>query len=134
MNTIADTSIWSLFFRRKRRQRSPEVTIFRELIQTGQISLPGIIKQELLSGIREETQYQKLKDLLSSFPALLATEEDHILASLYFNQCRRKGIQGSFVDFLICAQSTNNQMMILTTGKDFDSYAKVLDLHLLKKN
>ena len=92
--------------------------------------MPGVVKQELLSGIRNRERFQKLLNLLSGFEPLLASESDHILAARYFNDCRSKGVQGSFIDFLICAQATNSKMSILTSDKDFENYRNVIPVRI----
>lgn len=92
----------------------------------------GIIRQECLSGIKEPAQWAKLKDILQGFPDQLATSEDHLVASDYFNRCRRQGIQGGAADFLICAQAVHRKLPILTLDKDFEHYEKVLPITLLR--
>ncbi len=130
MNVVIDTSIWSEYFRRKESNSSKKIKILKELILQGRAVLPGIVKQELLSGIKEVKQFKKLDLALSGFTPLLATNNDHIQAAKYFNTCRLKGIQGSFSDFLICSQSTCNRMSILTNDKDFNRYSKYLPIKL----
>jgi predicted nucleic acid-binding protein len=46
------------------------------------------------------------------------------------NQCRRKGVQGSTIDFLICAVAAIEELQILTTDSDFLRYAKHLPIKL----
>ena len=86
----------------------------------------GIIRQELLSGIRQVGQFRKIRRILEGFPDLLATSEDHLTAARFLNDCQRRGVQGSAIDFLICAQAYRNRMGILTTDDDFLEYS----LHL----
>ena len=38
------------------------------------------------------------------------------------------------IDFLICAVSYNNELLIFTTDKDFDNYAKYLPIKILKED
>ncbi len=131
MKVLVDTSVWSLYFRRHKTAVSDTIRQLRELITEGRVILPGIVKQELLSGIRDPARFSKLNELLSGYEVLLATDLDHILAAEYFNHCRAHGIQGSFYDFLICAQATNHRMAILTTDQDFSHYAKYIPVKLL---
>ncbi len=91
----------------------------------------GIIRQELLSGIREEAQYERVEVILEGFPDVLATSQDHLLAAQLYNRCRRAGVQGSPVDFLICAQAVNHHIGILTTDRDFNHYAKHISIELI---
>ena len=46
------------------------------------------------------------------------------------NRCRTLGIEGSAVDFLICAAAHRRGWAILTTDQDFQNYASVLPLRL----
>lgn len=43
---------------------------------------------------------------------------------------RKKGIQGSNTDFLICAISSRHEMPILTTDKDFTNFQSVFPVLL----
>jgi predicted nucleic acid-binding protein len=129
MNVIPDTPIWSLVLRRDKPSREAQ-NLFSRIIDEGRIVLPGIIKQELLSGIRTEAQFDALSDQLKHFPELLATDADHILAAKYFNKCQRSGIQGSHIDFLILAVAVNYSASVLTTDKDFQHYRKHIRFEL----
>ncbi|MGK7942310.1 MAG: PIN domain-containing protein [Crocosphaera sp.] len=75
----------------------------RNLIADGKVVLLGTVRQEILSGIKHQAQFEKLRDILRAFPNILTNAEDYELAAEYFNICRRRGIQGSNTDFLICA-------------------------------
>lgn len=130
MKLIVDTSVWSLFLRRKAFSENKEVALVRQAIVEKKVQMLGIIRQELLSGIKNPDQFEQIKEMLDGFPDLLAETEDHLLAASYFNRCRARGIQGSPVDFLICAQASRNQMKILTTDKDFENYSKFIPVEL----
>jgi predicted nucleic acid-binding protein len=90
----------------------------------------GPIRQEILSGIRDENQFKELEARLASFPDLSITTEDHVTAARHFNLCRQKGIQGSNTDFLICAVAVRNRLAIFTTDRDFISFAAYLPIIL----
>ncbi len=92
----------------------------------------GVVKQELLSGIKHDNQFDRICDILNGFPCLLATEADHVLAAQFYNECRGRGIQGSHIDFLICAQAVNAHAPILTADGDFEQYATAVPIDLLK--
>jgi predicted nucleic acid-binding protein len=90
----------------------------------------GAIRQEVLSGIRVAEQYRKLRDRLRAFEDVALDEVDYEEAATCFNRCRAKGLQGSNTDFLMCAVSLRRDLAILTTDKDFDGFAKVLNFEL----
>ncbi len=132
MKVIVDTSIWSLAFRRKKKQSSSEVKFLGSLIDNQKVCIIGPIRQEILSGIKVSKQFIQLKDNLGSFDDFPIITKDYELAAEYFNICRNKGIQGSNTDFLICAVSYRNRFPIFTTDKDFEKFSKHIPIALVK--
>lgn len=131
MNIIVDTCVWSLAFRRKSAKIfNPEKEELVQLIDQGRVVMLGPIRQEILSGIKEIKQFEKLKLLLSAFPDHPITTSDYETASSFFNKCRRKGLQGSNTDFLICAVALNNNFSIFTTDKDFQLFQNIIPFKL----
>lgn len=132
MKVIVDTSVWSLALRRDKEEFSAPVEELRHMIHDRRVQMIGPIRQEILSGIRSESQFKKLQKHLESFPDLPVLTEDYVAAAKYFNRCRSKGIQGSNTDFLICAMAVRNKFSIYTTDKDFDLFSKHIDIVLHK--
>jgi predicted nucleic acid-binding protein len=136
MRVLIDTPVWSLAFRRKKGghslQESAILLEIKELIHQSNTAIIGAIRQEILSGITIEAQFEKLKDNLRAFEDLKLTTEDYEIAAEFYNKCRRKGVQGSHIDFLICAAAHRNNIPIFTTDKDFDLYSKHIDISLYK--
>jgi predicted nucleic acid-binding protein len=130
MNVLVDTSVWSLALRRQRSSASAEVKELTELIREGRAAMIGPVRQELLSGVREESQFETLRDHLRAFPDLSLEAEDYEEAASFFNRCRAKGIQGANTDFLICAAAVRRGFGVLTTDADFAHFAKVLPIEL----
>jgi predicted nucleic acid-binding protein len=130
MKVLVDTSVWSLALRRGGDSTAKPVRELRSLIADNRVQMIGPIRQEMLSGIREEAQFKELETRLSAFPDLQVTDEDYVTAARFFNVCRAKGIQGSNTDFLICAAAVRHRLVIFTTDKDFALYAKHLPIAL----
>ena len=134
MMVLVDTPVWSLALRRRPEDisdREEQLTqALAELIREGRAQLLGPIRQELLSGIREEAQFRKLRDYLRAFQDPTLEAADYEEAAHMHNQCRTRGIAGSAVDFLICAAAHRRNWTILTTDRDFQNYASVLPLRL----
>lgn len=132
MKVLVDTSVWSLAFRRKRIKPDEQLTVqqLQALILEGDACMTGAIRQEVLSGIKHQKQYEKLKIRLQAFDDLAAAQRDHEIAADMFNQCRRKGVQGSHIDFLICAIATNARMPIFAVDGDFPHYAEIIPIEL----
>ena len=132
MKVIVDTSVWSLALRRDKQEANTTLQEFRRMIHDHRVQMIGPIRQEILSGIRSESQFKKLQKHLKSFPDLPAMTEDYVTAAKYFNNCRSKGIQGSNTDFLICAVANRNKFSIFTTDKDFELFSKHIQIVLHK--
>lgn len=130
MNVLVDTSVWSLVLRRDAPRGTGIERELAELIVEGRVCMLGPIRQEMLSGIREQRQYESLRERLHAFQDLVLQTEDYEEAASCFNQCRTKGIQGSNTDFLICAVSLRRRLPILTSDGDFHQFCKVLPLKL----
>jgi len=134
MMVLVDTPVWSLALRRKPEHLSAHERhlsqTLAELIREGRVQMLGPIRQELLSGIREEAQFRKLRDYLRAFQEFPLEVVDYEEAAHMNNRCRNRGIAGSAVDFLICAAAHRRSWTILTTDRDFQNYASVLRLRL----
>lgn len=131
MKVIVDTSVWSLALRRNNPDAHSEtVAELEKLIRDFRVAMIGPVRQELLSGIRHEAQFEDLREKLRAFPDSLLTEADFEIAAQFFNQCRAKGVQGSNTDFLICAVAVRRDISIFTTDMDFTRFHKYLGVRL----
>ena len=101
-----------------------------DLIREGRARIIGLIRQELLSGIRTPAQYEKLRVALRAFPDEPIDISDYEAAAGASNACRARGIAASLVDVLICQIAMSREWNIFTTDRDFKTYAKVLPLKL----
>jgi predicted nucleic acid-binding protein len=127
---LVDTCIWSLALR---RQTFEDASVSRELtalIHSEQARIIGPIRQEILSGYSNFEQYDKLRKKLTYFPNEEIKDIDFICAAEFSNLCRKKGIQGSHIDYLICAVAHRTNMKIYTHDKDFIFYEKHLPIEL----
>ncbi|HZV86322.1 MAG TPA: PIN domain-containing protein [Candidatus Binatus sp.] len=134
MKVLVDTSVWSLALRRKSEAINATekliVAELTELIGEGRAAIIGLVRQELLSGVKTSEQYEKLRLHLRSFDDELVDRADYEDAAKFGNQCRTKGIAVFAVDLLICAVAVKRGWAIFTTDPDFATYAKVLPVKL----
>ncbi len=130
MNVLVDTSIWSLVLRRGVPREHIVTKDLSELIRELRVQIIGLIRQELLSGIRSEFQFEELKSYLSAFPDLPLETLDFEKAAEFFNLCRRNGIQGSNTDFLICSVAHRRSLEIFTSDNDFLDFQQHLPIKL----
>ncbi|HEY0758884.1 MAG TPA: PIN domain-containing protein [Acidisarcina sp.] len=132
MRVLVDTSVWSVAFRRAGSpldipQGRARLEL-EKLLLNGRAQLLGVVRQELLSGIRERARYDRLLKLFRPFPDVPLQQEDYERAASMHNLCRAHGIAGSSADFLICAASARRHWPILTIDRDFTRYATCLPI------
>jgi predicted nucleic acid-binding protein len=136
MNVLIDTSVWSVALRHSVSVEGAE-EIKEELytlIEDSRVAIIGPVRQEVLSGIKSNHQFNQLRKRLETFRDITLQTDDYILAAKFFNHCRAKGIQGSHVDFLICAVSSARKLPLFTADKDFEQYSNFLDFSLHMKH
>jgi predicted nucleic acid-binding protein len=132
MKILVDTPIWSMAFRRKKIKPADKniVASLKYLIEEFMEALIGPIRQEILSGISDEKTFNDLKEKMKGFNDFSIGTKDYELAADYSNICRKKGMQGSNTDFLICAVAVRNEFEIYTMDNDFNQYKKYLPIKL----
>lgn len=134
MSVLVDTPVWSLALRRKAGQLGSterrNVAEWRALIGAGRAHLTGSIRQEILSGVREASAFERLRDHLAAFDDVPVETTDHERAAAFFNACRAKGVAAGAIDVLICAVAVRHRLAVFTTDADFTRYAAVLPLRL----
>jgi predicted nucleic acid-binding protein len=134
VRVLVDTSVWSLALRRRPgdlgKGERPIVSGLTELIKDGRAAIIGMIRQELLSGIRTSAQFEQLRRTLAAFRDEPVGTEDHEAAARAANACRAQGIAVSAADMLICSVAHRRDMPVFTTDPDFSNYARALMLKL----
>jgi predicted nucleic acid-binding protein len=130
VKVLVDTSVWSLALRRATPSPNAAVGELRSLIEEGRVAMIGVIRQELLSGVRTQTAFERLRDHLRAFADEQLETADFERAAEHFNACRSRGVQGSNTDYLICAVAERRSLPILTTDADFTRFAEVLPIAL----
>lgn len=134
MNVLVDTSVWSVALRRRSRELSAveqgAVAELLTLINEARACMAGCIRQELLSGIAFQRQFERLRDKLQAFEDLNTEPSTYESAADFFNQCRARGVQGSHIDFLICAIAHEHHVPIFALDQDFGRYAEVCRVEL----
>ncbi len=130
MKVLVDTPIWSYAFRSQNSTYHRQINRLISLIHDQKAVLIGPIRQEILSGYSDMDKFVKIKEKLSYFENTPVHDLDYELAAEFNNKCRGKGIQGSHIDFLICAVANRIAVPIFTTDKDFDHYQQIIPIEL----
>lgn len=88
-----------------------------EAIQDGRVAMIGPVRQEVLSGIRHQAQFQRLRSALAAFPDVEIKTSHYEEAARLFNLCRSRGAECGATDILICAIAIQMQWSILTNDQ-----------------
>ena len=130
MKVLVDTPIWSYALRTRNNKYQYEIDQLTSLIRDQRALIIGPIRQEILSGYSDLRKFRRLKEKLSYFENTPIQDIDYEFAAELCNQCRKKGIQGSHIDFLICAVAKRIDVPIFTTDMDFPRYQKIISIKL----
>lgn len=118
MKLLVDTSVWSLVLRRRRAATLSGddkrlVAVLSEAIRDGRVVMIGPIRQEILSGIKEQAQFVKLRATLAAFRDEPIETADYEEAARCYNLCRAQGVHCGPVDILICAVAARRKWSVL---------------------
>jgi len=119
MKLLADTCAWSLMLRRGNPAALIAgdrlmLTTLKDAIQDGRVAMLGPIRQEVLSGIKEPAQFERLRTALAAFPDEPITTAHYEEAARFFNICRSRGVECGAIDILLCAVATRERWSLLT--------------------
>lgn len=133
---LFDTSVLSRVFRRRRlgpEERQLQV-VFDELMASDvPLGLPGIVLQEVLSGIRSHRQFSDLTTkLVAAFAVVPEGIPEHVEAARLRNVCLARGLNVSGIDCLIAACAITGSHELFAVDGDFEAIKKHAPLRLFR--
>lgn len=133
---LFDTSVLSRVFRRSRpgpEEMRLQSAVAELMAGDAPLGLPGIVLQEVLSGVRSERQFAELeRQFLAAFTLVLAGAADHVEAARLRNKCLTKGLNASGSDCLIAVLALSGSHELFTADADFEAMALHTPLKLFK--
>jgi len=133
---LFDTSVLSRVFRRKRpgAEERRLQAVFEDLMASDvPLGLPGIVLQEVLSGIRSHRQFSELAaKLLAAFTVIPEGIPEHVEAARVKNVCLGKGLNVSGGDCLIAACAITGNHELFAVDDDFEVIARHAPLKLFR--
>ena len=97
------------------------------------LGLPGIVVQEVLSGIRSQRQRSDLTaKLLASFTVGPERVPEHVEAARAKNTCLGKGLNVSGVNCLIAACAITGNHELFAVDEDFEAIAMHAPLRMFR--
>jgi predicted nucleic acid-binding protein len=100
--------------------------LLTEAIRHGQVAMIGPIRQELLSGIKEQPQFEKIKLALQAFRDETLDASDYEEAARLYNLCRNKGAECGPVDMLICAVAARRRWAVLAHDAGMSRFLRIV--------
>ncbi len=126
---IIDTSAWIESFRPQSEKAF--INLVKDLILKGRILIPGIIKTELLRGIKNKKEYNQLNDLLKGLEYLPVSDDFWGKLSQFSFRLFRKGVTVPLTDTYIALLGIENNASILHRDKHFDLISEKVPLKIL---
>ena len=123
---LVDTSVWIEVLRDK---TGKTVRAFRERIGIENCVFCRFTQLELLQGSKDEMEWKRLDDYLSTQFYLEATEKTWREAARIYFELRRKGITlSSPVDCCIAQIAIESKVLLLHRDEDFERIARIRPL------
>ena len=118
MMVLVDTTVWIDFFSAR---SYPHVKALENIILNKEdICLCGVILAEVLQGIKEDSEFNRTRDLLANLLFLPMQYSTFLRSAEIYRNLRRKGITiRKPVDCMIAAVAIENDISLLHKDKDF---------------
>jgi len=129
---LVDTSVWIDFL--IGAESIHRAALHRLIEAEEDLCLADIVLCEILSGIRGDREFGKLRDRLFEFPIYsLSDAESYVAAAELYRRCRKKGVTlRGITDCLISCIAIENGLLLFHKDKDFDRIARIeKDLRIL---
>lgn len=127
---LVDTSVWIDFLQ---GGDSPESKTLRDLIASEKdIAICGLVRQEVLQGVRDDLALRKICDLFNQANYLSIEEPQSFDEAAAIYRCLRRGGKTlrTPMDCLIAAIAIRHQAILLHRDRDFLAISRFTDLRL----
>jgi len=126
---LVDTSVLIDFIKGTETVQSKKF----EMILQEQVpfSISAFTYQEVLQGAKNEKEYDRLNDYLSTQKIIYPSKESYEQAAKLFFICRKSGITiRSTIDLLIAVTAIENNFILLHSDRDFNNMLGVCELRV----
>ena len=124
---LVDSSVWIDYFR---SADTPQVALLDSLLGSSPVAVGDLIAAEVLQGVRDEREYQLVKDTMDAFEHIdLAGYSLAIKASENYRTLRSMGITiRKTIDTLIATRCIEDGLTLLHADRDFLPFVENLGL------
>ncbi|MCD6319944.1 MAG: PIN domain nuclease [Candidatus Desulfofervidaceae bacterium] len=125
---LVDTSAW-IFALRKKFIPSIKDRI-DQLLKDYVVVTNGMIKLELLGGVKTEKEFRRLKSRLNALDEIEVDISVWEIAYQTAFELRQKGITVPYTDILTAASALKSKAILVHADKHFDLMARYIDLEV----
>jgi hypothetical protein len=118
---LIDTSVW--IFALRKNSISEIRDRVNTLLAVNAVAIVGIIKLELLGGVKTEDEFQRLRNRLDTLQIIETNARLWDKASVLAYELRRKGLTVPSTDILIAATALQTDATVLHADHHFDKIA-----------
>ena len=126
---ILDTSVWLEVLPAGRGTAELRARI-DALLSADLVATTGMVRLELLGGVRSQEEWTRLSELLSALHNLPVVEEDWQGAASTAFRLRREGITIPFTDLLIGEVTLRSEAVLIHRDRHFDLLASRIPLRV----
>jgi predicted nucleic acid-binding protein len=128
---LVDTTVWVDFFTAR---STTQVNLLQGFLQQKEeLCICGVILTEILQGIRNSKEHEKVKTLFDSLLFLEIKKETFILAAEIYRGLRLRGITvRKTLDCMIAATAIERKIPLLHNDRDFNPIVKYCGLNAVK--
>ncbi len=125
MDYFIDTSVWISFFRDETLEYGEKID---RLIEEDRVHINGIVLAEILTGARNDAEFERLASALSGLKFIPADRSSFLAAGRYGSLLRRKGASVPLSDVIIAADCISRNLILIEKDKHFCTIAEHLPL------
>ena len=124
---VADSSAWIEYLR---GTGSPAHVALRAAVEADEVTVPELVKAELLVGARSASEFRELQRMLEHFDVMLVAPRDDFDSAVALHQlCRTAGVSPrGLIDCTIAAMAVRAGLPVLHHDRDLAAIASVADL------
>lgn len=127
---LVDTTVWIDFF--ANRDTSHVRKLITILNQNVELCLCGVILTEILQGIKNIKEYNRVHNLMESLFFLEMKKETFLFSAEIYKKLRSKGITiRKTLDCMIAAVAMEHNVPLLHNDRDFDPIEKHFSLKII---
>jgi predicted nucleic acid-binding protein len=113
---VIDTSVWVDFFH---GTANPRADAIEKLVRSGRAVTCGIVQAELLAGIRDESERERLRQGMTGIEYVETTRSTWTKAGNLAAELRSRGLTLPLSDLVLAAIAIENGYLILSADRHF---------------